>query len=179
MGARNQQPSFPTSIRSSETPYRSRSLSYTRVRVQDLLNEDPTPSARHDLRVASSSVRVRSSNRAEFKCATPNCGRSFQSKTSLSAHKRQCKPGPTPFVCSRCSSSFSSNANLNKHVSKLHFVASHFTFLPIKKVSLTSQNWLVFFQCICGLTGANGSWQSETSQMLLLPRPIFISWRSG
>lgn len=121
-----------TTLPSKKPPPSGKKSSYNRVRVQDLLNEEDSSLSRSTPNTGGFSRdkgTVPSSNGQrilqDYECESPQCGRIFVSKGSLSAHKRTCRPAPTPFVCTQCNTSFSSNANLNKHVSPSHQVKLH------------------------------------------------------
>lgn len=86
-----------------------------RIKVQNLLNNAP--------------ARGKSSHRStpsspdifDIVCDAPNCSRKFATKDALYGHKKRSHAAPTGYICSVCQSSFSTPANLSKHVSKRQF----------------------------------------------------------
>lgn len=89
----------------------SMSSSYNRIRVEDLLNDVP---ARGKISHRSTPVQA---DIFKYVCQIDQCGRRFQSANALLAHQKRMHSPPTQYVCPKCSSSFSSRANLTKHVS--------------------------------------------------------------
>lgn len=85
----------------------SQSASYSRVSVQDLLNEESTA----PLRPSQPHLQ-----REGIICHAEGCGRHFVSQESLIAHQRRSHAAPTAFVCQLCNLSYSTVPNLNKHV---------------------------------------------------------------
>lgn len=83
---------------------------YNRVRVEDLLNDEPS------IPTSSQPSSFRRSDSAII-CHVKDCGRRFVSKESLEAHQRRSHAAATPFVCPHCHISYSTIPNLNKHVS--------------------------------------------------------------
>lgn len=85
--------------------------SNNRIKVENLINTAP--------------ARGKSSHRTsplptndifDIACGIDNCNRRFASPDALQAHQRRTHPCPTSYVCKHCKSSFSTSANLTKHV---------------------------------------------------------------
>lgn len=111
-----------------------------RIRVSDLLNEAPArgkPSHR---------PTPLQSNIFTIVCNVENCGRRFATKEALQGHQKRSHMAPTQYLCQQCSSTFSSSANLNKHVrfiSKISYV--YFFFIKTYSTTLTKLTFIELF----------------------------------
>lgn len=86
--------------------------SNNRIKVENLLNNAPAR-GKSSHRVSPTSTN----DIFNIVCGIDNCNRKFASAEALQNHQRRTHPGPTAYVCKHCKSSFSTSANLTKHVS--------------------------------------------------------------
>lgn len=93
---------------SSFSPQRAASSSH-RIEIRNLLNKDSSSSSA--TKTSSRPMRVQ-----KLTCEDSNCGKSFVTLESLDLHRKRKHACPTSIVCDICGCSFSSPANLDKHV---------------------------------------------------------------
>lgn len=86
---------------------------YNRIAVRDLLNEAPARG-----RISHRPTQLKP-DIFQFDCGINQCPRRFATKSALIAHQRRSHAQPTRYECSYCLSTFSTAANLTKHVSFL------------------------------------------------------------
>lgn len=93
-----------------ETAERRRiSNSSHRIEIQNLLNNDHGVAADMDMTSRTRPIQ-------KLTCDEGNCGKSFITVESLNLHRRRKHACPTSIVCHICHCSFSTSANLDKHV---------------------------------------------------------------
>lgn len=96
-------------------PVKSR---YTKIRVEDLLN-DAQANSSHNIGVTAPSTASApgATNDSKLICTYDRCHRAFPSSGALLDHQNRAHGVPTRHICGRCNVSFSTLPNLNKHVS--------------------------------------------------------------
>lgn len=110
---------------------------FSKIKVEDLLNDAP---ARGKTSHRPTPVQ---SDIFTIVCTVENCGKRFATSDALHAHQRRSHAAPTPFICRQCKSTFSSAANLNKHV---RFQKQ--SYFPISKINLFAKSDCYLFVLI-------------------------------
>lgn len=87
---------------------------YNRIGIDELLNSSDISTQEKSLPSGSSGVSI-------VTCNIDNCGRRYTSEESLKIHQSRHHATPTSLICRQCQTTYSSVANLNKHVRLIYY----------------------------------------------------------